>query len=187
VTATASQSADAGAFGDLGAVLHLQGDASASVEALTRAIALDPTAPQLLVNRGWSCEALDRLEDARADFAHALELDPSRAEASAGLAYVEARLRRPAVAQQRAGLAVLHGGSDYLILHNVACTYAQLAVVDTANAGAHEDTAIALLTRALELWRSAPSGPDERELIAREITFTSLRNQPKFEPLLRSR
>jgi hypothetical protein len=47
---------------------------------------------------------------------------------------------------------LLHGGDDYLVLHNVACIYAALSQTNSAQATAYQDVSIALLRRALKLW-----------------------------------
>jgi hypothetical protein len=106
------------------------------------------------------------------------------AEALAGLGYVEARLRQSAEAQRHAALAVLQAGNDYLILHNVACIYSRLADNNLSTARAHEDAAIALLARAVQIWRTTRSGPSELELVQLEAAFgTSLRARAEFRAL----
>jgi serine/threonine protein kinase/tetratricopeptide (TPR) repeat protein len=187
--ASASRDGDAtaGTFADLGAILHLQGEFKSAVGELSRAIVLDPTDPQLLTNRGWSYEAMDRLAEAEADFTCALRLAPTSGEALAGLGYVEARLSRSSPAQRHAALAVLHGGRDYLVLHNVACIYAKLATMDPNNTRTHEEAAITLLARALEIWRTTLTGPNEIELIALESAFApALRARPEFQALTKA-
>jgi tetratricopeptide (TPR) repeat protein len=187
--ASASRDGDAtaGTFSDLGAILHLQGEFKSAGEKFSRAIVLDPTDPQLLTNRGWSHEAIGLLAAAEGDFLGALRLSPASGEALAGLGYVEARLGLSTPAQRYAALAVLHGGRDYLVLHNVACIYAKLATIDPANNRTHEDAAIALLARALELWRTTLAGPNEVELIALESAFApALRARPEFQALTKA-
>jgi Flp pilus assembly protein TadD len=168
----------------LGAIRHLRGDFAAAVAAYSSAAALNADDPQILIDRGWSLEGLDQLYDARSDFAQALARRPTSAEALAGLGYVEARLRQSAEAQRHADLAVLQAGNDHLILHNVACIYARLADNNLSTARAHEDAAIALLARAVQIWRTTRSGPSERELIQLEAAFgTSLRARAEFRAL----
>jgi tetratricopeptide (TPR) repeat protein len=180
----AGDAGDAAAYADLGAIRHLRGDFAAAVAAYSSAAALNADDPQILIDRGWSLEGLDQLYDARSDFAQALARRPTSAEALAGLGYVEARLRQSAEAQRHADLAVLQAGNDHLILHNVACIYARLADNNLSTARAHEDAAIALLARAVQIWRTTRSGPSERELIQLEAAFgTSLRARAEFRAL----
>jgi Flp pilus assembly protein TadD len=173
-------------FADLGAVLKDQGRLSLAVDSLTRALSLKPDDPQLLVNRGWVNEALDRVDAAAADFSAALALDERNAEAFVGLAYIDARRGRNSDAQRRAALALLHGGNDYLILHNVACVYAKLATAAQTDGGAsQEQAAIDLLSRAVSNWRGAWTGPNELELIEIEVAFpASMRARPEFKRLI---
>jgi hypothetical protein len=82
---------------------------------------------------------------------------------------------------------VLHGGRDYLVLHNVACIYAKLATMDPNNTRTHEEAAITLLARALEIWRTTLTGPNEIELIALESAFApALRARPEFQALTKA-
>ncbi len=55
------------------------------------------------------------------------------------------RSKQPAEAQREAGMALLHGADNYLILHNVACIYAVLSQVSDGRRPAHEEAVIALL------------------------------------------
>ncbi len=77
--------------------------------------------------------------------------------------------------------------TDYSIVHNVACIYAQLAQAPSDQVALYEDQAIALLHRAIELWKRRGSGPDEIAAIKAEIAFgPSLRSRPEFKALLKS-
>ena len=183
----AIQETDASAetYADLGAVLHRQGEHRRAVIAFSRAITMDRSDPQLLVNRGWSQEALNHLNEALADFTAALAVAPACPEALAGLGFVEARLGDLPSAQRYASLALLHAKNDYLIMHNTACIYAQLAILDPANARVHEDAAISMLSQARDQWRTRVAGPSELELIALESAFgPALRARPEFKALV---
>ena len=180
-----ADAADASVYADLGAIHHLAGNFAAAVAAYSSAAAIDANDPQILIDRGWSHEGLDHLAEARSDFAQALSRRPESAEALAGLGYIEARLGQSAEAQRHAALALLHAEDDYLILHNIACIYARLATGDQANARMHEDAAIALLARAVQIWRTTRSGPNELELITLEAAFDrSIRARAEFRALL---
>ena len=164
--------ASADVFENLGEVLHQQGQLAGAIDAYTRAVKLDPKNPQPLINRAWSHEARGRLADAKADFARALALSPNHAEALVGLGYIEASLGESIPAQRHASLALLHGHNDHLVLHNAACIHAKLAALEPRNTAQHEETGLALVKRAIELWRTTWSGPSELELIQLEVAFT---------------
>ena len=124
-----------------------------------------------------------------ADFAAAVRVDPENAEAHTALGYVRALLKHPAEAQREAGMALLHGGENYLILHNVACIYAALSQAADEQSPAHQEAAIALLRRAIALWKHAAAerkpGPSEIELIKSETAFQHLRDRADFQRLTR--
>jgi hypothetical protein len=81
-------------------------------------------------------------------------------------------------------LALLNGGSDYLILHNVACIYAMISRGESTRRTEHEDVALAMLRRALELSRREHDFQREIQLIQREPAFAvSLRQRPEFKNL----
>ena len=63
-------------------------------------------------------------------------------------------------------LALLNGPGDYLVLHNLACIYAELSRTDRGQAEQHQDAAMALIGRAVEVWRRGGTGPNEIALIA---------------------
>jgi tetratricopeptide (TPR) repeat protein len=173
------------AHGDLAAVLQLQGRVTPALESYARAIALAPTNAQLYINRGWSLDAANRLADAEADFREALELSPDHAEAMTGLAYVLARQGHREEAQRRAALALVADPNEYRILHNVACVYAALSMVDSSRATTDQDAAVRLLERAIAAWRGGWGGPDEVERIRDELAFPqSMRQREDFKRLL---
>jgi Flp pilus assembly protein TadD len=138
------------------------------------------------VKRGWAHEKLEQFKEAADDFAAALKLDPVHAEAHAGLGYILAcRAQGAAGASRHAAEAVLHGGGDYLLLHNVACVYAKLSERDPARAREFQELALVYLRREVELWRRDRTGPDPRPLIRTDSGFPpALRERPEFKRLL---
>jgi Flp pilus assembly protein TadD len=172
---------------ELGAVLELLGRADGAVRAYTEAVRLAPKEARLRVKRGWAHERLGQYDEAAADFAAALALDPAHAEAHAGLGYVHAcRGQRTAGASRHASAAALHGGGDYLILHNIACVYGKLSQTDPPRAREFQDLALVFLAREVELWRRDRSGPDPVGLIRSESAFPpALRERPEFQRLLK--
>jgi tetratricopeptide (TPR) repeat protein len=182
-------------FDDLGAMLEQAGRLEDAVAAYSKGLQLRPKDVLLLIKRGWAWDALGQSPRAQADFQAAIRQEPTNPEAHAGLGYLRAAAKLPATAgaQQEADLALLHGADlpperRYLVLHNVACIYAKLAQADAQQATAHQDVAIALLRRAIDLWkRGGGSGPSEIQLIEEELAFPpALRERPEFRALLRA-
>jgi hypothetical protein len=68
----------------------------------------------------------------------------------------------------------------------VACIYAALSETDNAQATAYQDVAIALLRRALELWKKSATGPNELDLIKAEPAFKPIQGRSDFQELLRT-
>ncbi len=137
--------------------------------------------------RAWIyAQSLDppQYDKARADFAAALRLDPAHADAHAGLGYIRALGNASGDAQREAALALLHGGDDYLILHNVACIYAELSRVEKGQAQQHQDMAMGLLQRAVDLCRLAGDGPQEVRNIQGDQSLHVLFRHPDFNKLV---
>jgi tetratricopeptide (TPR) repeat protein len=177
---------DAGLFDDLGAVLEHGGRLEQAILAYSRGIASAPDLAKLRIKRGWAWEQLNQHDKASADFAAAARADPENAEAHTGLGYVHALGKLPPDAQRESDLALLHGGDDYLVLHNVACIYAALSQSDDTRATAYLDVSIALIRRALHLWKKSATGPNELDLIKAEPAFKPLQERKDFQDLLRT-
>jgi Flp pilus assembly protein TadD len=177
---------EAGLFDDLGAVLEHAGRLDQAIVAYSRGIAIAPDFAKLRIKRGWAWEQLNQQGKASDDFAAAARAAPDNAEAHTGLGYVHALRKLPRDAQREADLSLLHGGDDYLVLHNVACIYAALSQSDSAESNAYQDVSIALLRRALKLWKKSPNGPNELDLIKAEPAFKPIRGRKDFQELLRS-
>ncbi len=186
-TAVTRGARSAAVFEELGAVLEFLGRIPEAVEAYTAAVALAPKEVRLSVKRAWAYEKLDQYDDAAADFAAAIRLDPAHAEAQAGLAYIQAcQGKAPAEASRLATQAVLQGAGDYLILHNVACVYGKLSDRDPKRVREYQDLALVILQREVELWRRDRTGPDPLLLIRGDSAFPpALRARPEFQKLIR--
>jgi len=69
----------------------------------------------------------------------------------------------------------------------VACIYAALSRASDDQAPAHQEAAIALLRRAIALWKRAEAdekpGPSEIDLIKGEPAFQPLRDRADFQQL----
>jgi tetratricopeptide (TPR) repeat protein/predicted Ser/Thr protein kinase len=176
-------------FDELGGVRERLGRIGEAIQAYTRALEINLKDARVLVKRGWAYEKLEppKYAEAQNDFAAALRLEPMHAEAHTGLGYIQACRQRDAGARREAGQAILHGGGDYLILHNVACIYAKLAQTDAQRTVEYEDLALDHLRRGVELWRKGGTGPSAVELIQVEPAFApSLRDRPEFQELLKN-
>ena len=172
-------------FEDLGAMLELMGRTNDALGAYSKGVTLAPESLTLRLKRGWAYEQTGDHDKARADFAKGAAIDHDNAEAHSGLGYVDALGKLPADAQREADLALLRGANDYLILHNVACIYAALSQNGGRQTAAQQEAALALLRRAVELWKSRKSGPSEIDLIKGEPAFQSLRGLSDFQKLIK--
>jgi tetratricopeptide (TPR) repeat protein len=170
---------------DLGAMLELSGRTKEAIVAYSKGLAVASKPLTLHLKRGWAYEQVEDHDKARADFAAGADIDPDNAEAHSGLGYVDALRKLPAEAQREADLALLRGANDYLILHNVACIYAALSQTGGRQTPAQQEAAIALLRRAVELWKSRKSGPSEIDLIKGEPAFKSLEGLTDFQKLIK--
>lgn len=176
----------AGLFAEAGSVLELLGAFPDAYAAYSKSIETDPTNDALLVKRGWmQALRLNRVNEAIADFEAALTANPENAEAHSAHGFLLA-IVNPSLDAERAALqAVLHGAGDYLILHNVACIYAELATRAADGADAYEQTAITILRRGLQLWEKGDrSGPDAIALATNEPSFRDLAKRPDFQALI---
>jgi lipoprotein NlpI len=176
-------------FYEQGAVLELLGQIKEAIAAYSKGLEKEPRNVKLLVKRGWAYSALKLNDEAQVDFAVATRVDPNHAEAHCGLGFVQACRKSYADARREANQALLYGGGDYLILHNVACIYAELSRTDKEQSADFQDRAIDLLGRAIALWKQGGSGrPDEIEYIRNEQAFPpALRARPEFQELLKTK
>jgi tetratricopeptide (TPR) repeat protein len=186
--AAAGGGGPAALYDELGTALELLGKIPAAIAAYTEAITRSKEA-RLLVKRAWAHEKVEDFDRAGADFTAAIQLSPDYAEAHAGLGYIQAcRGKIGGAASRPAAEAVLRGGGDYLLLHNVACVYGKLsekvAALDKARAREYQDLALAYLEREVELWKRDRTGGDPRLLIQEDPAFPpSLRQRPEFKRL----
>ncbi|HTW95236.1 MAG TPA: tetratricopeptide repeat protein [Tepidisphaeraceae bacterium] len=172
-------------YHDLGAVQDALGEDGAAADSYTRALQLAPHDVPTFLDRGWLTQRLGRNDEARTDFTSAIAIDPSNAEAHTGLGFVAACQGTASEAQEQAAQALVTGGNDYLILHNVACIYAELSQTDPPHGVEHQATAVATLARAISIWRDHRTGPDEIQLIRQENLFsTTLKDAPGFQEIL---
>ena len=176
-------------YEELGAIYDRLGRFPQAIEAFTMALQVEPKNIEILMKRGWKCDSLNPPDWKKGldDFKLAVEIDPERGEARAGLGYYQACLQDAENARKNANLATLYGAGDYGVIHNIACIYATLSHTDKARAKEYEDMAIDQLRRGVQLWRKGP--PDQPlnalAMIRGEGAFPpSLRDRPEFRKLL---
>jgi tetratricopeptide (TPR) repeat protein len=171
-------------FDDLGAMHELLAHRDEAIAAYSKGLEIDPNHAKMRIKRGWAFESLNQHDKALADFAEAARSEPTNAEAHTALGYVRALVKLPAEAQREADLALLHGSDQYIVLHNVACIYATLSEPADRQSQANQDAAIAILRRAVELWKREGKAPSEIDLIRGEPAFQPLRARDDFRKLL---
>jgi hypothetical protein len=99
-------------------------------------------------------------------------------------------LPQSAVPAQFTGHALRRGSDDYLILHNLACVFAELSRSEGAEARLWQDLALALLDRAVQLWktevaRQGSATANERELMRTDPALRPLHSRSEFQKLLK--
>ncbi len=171
-------------YDDLGALLEMTNKPKEAVAAYGKGVDIAPRDVKLLNKRGWAQDAIGQPERALEDFTAATRADPEDAEAHSGLGYIQARKKNVPEAQREADLALLHGGDRSMILHNVACIYVVLAQADERQAPAHQDAAMALLRRAVKVWRRSGTGPNAIDQIKSDPTFEPLRKRRDYQELI---
>ena len=109
-----------------------------------------------------------------------------------GLGFVHARLRSRPDAELDAALALLHGTDyyDYLVLHNVACIYAELSRNNRGREREYQDLAMKVPRRAVHFWKQdrRAGRSNELKLIEHEAAFPqSMQIRPDFQELSQNR
>jgi serine/threonine protein kinase/Flp pilus assembly protein TadD len=176
-------------YSETGSVLELFGAADDALAAYSKSLTVKPDNDTLLVKRGWlQVLRLRNGDGAIADFEAALQVNPNNAEAHSAHGFLLALQNPSADAEQAAVRAILHGAGDYLILHNVACIYAELAAASQPDkAAGYEQSALDVLKRGLALWQKGNrSGPDAVQLARGESSFRNLAKREDFKTLLDS-
>jgi tetratricopeptide (TPR) repeat protein len=183
-------------YRELGALVDNPRQADLAIKYYSQGLAIDPGHLRLLINRGWAAARFKKnYQQAQEDFTRAAKVPDNhrdaagiRAEAHAGLGFVHARSKAVADARTEAALALLYGANNYIIVHNVACIFAELALVEPAQARAHEDVALEHLRRGVLLWEKDRRGISAQMLMKLEAargSFHSLKARPEFQELLR--
>ncbi len=137
--------------------------------------------------RGWNYVKLKRYDLAADDFRKSIELAPEDAEAHTLFGYLMALQGDETASEISATKGVLYGGQSYLVLHNVACIYAELARASSIQPKQrieYEDAALAVLARAIKLAHQNPAGVDLIEIIRNEPAYQSLKERTEFQQML---
>jgi serine/threonine protein kinase/Flp pilus assembly protein TadD len=178
-------------FYELGSVRDGLEQKPEAIELYSQGLDLDPNHVQLRINRGAAVViSLQELQQkkkvpaevaeqeykkARADFAGVVRREPENPDAHAWLGYVQACLNELAGAREQAIQALLLGAGDYLVLHQTAGVYVELE---------DKSLAMAVLTRAVQLWRRGGRGPSEIEMIKKDRALDPLRGRPDYQRLI---
>lgn len=171
-----------------GVALNLVGETAQAMADFDRGLALDPSHPQTLVQRGW-LQAMGpgrSLGDFDAALQHSERLEPTeRAHAYNGRGYAHAsagdHIAAVADAEQAVSLAPQHWQIQFnaATVYGLAVGIAQLEVHDV-------DLARKYTQRALELIRAAQDrGLPDKGIIQQERAFVFLRDQPGFSELVK--
>jgi tetratricopeptide (TPR) repeat protein len=176
-------------FDDLGAIAQQLGERQEALAAYEQALAeaSPDVAARVRTKRAWIyLKSFDppRYDAARADLAEALRLDPAHADAHAGMGYVAALEKASGAAQREAAQALRGGTSDYLVLHKIACIYAELSQIDAGQAQQHREIALALLRDAVNLCESSGGGRQELASIRNDTSLRALSGHPDFVKLV---
>ena len=83
-----------------------------------------------------------------------------------------------------ANQALFYEADNYAILHNVACIYAELSRVEKAREKQHQDQAMDLLRRAVELCRRGGEGDKELGNMKWEPSFKVLKDLDAWKDLV---
>jgi tetratricopeptide (TPR) repeat protein/tRNA A-37 threonylcarbamoyl transferase component Bud32 len=177
-------------FDDLGSVAERLGEFDKALDAYGESLKLKgppEVAVKVHTKRGWIFATFLRepqYDQARKEFAEAVRLDSTHANAHAGLGFVRAIQGASGEAHHEAIRALACEGDDYLILHNVACIYAELSQVEKAQETQHQDAAMDLLRRADKLCRQGGDADEEVKLIRGDSSLKVLRGRPDFRALV---
>lgn len=173
------------ALADLGAVCMKLGAAPLAITWYSKSLDAAPADAKVWMMRGEAYIATRQYAEGAADFARAAQLQPSNATAHSWLGYVAA-MQSQGDPLREAAQATALGGDDFVVLHNVACIYAQLSRTDPSASKQDLDLTVAYLQRAVQIWRTRNGGPNEPQLIRDEPAFDlpSLRAREDFRALL---
>jgi tetratricopeptide (TPR) repeat protein len=174
---------------DRGAVLEFLGKPAEALKDYEQALKAEPSRDlkvKIHLRRGQLYLNPPQYQRARDEYAEALRLGPGEAEAAeahAGLGYVAAVQGLAGEAQREAAQALHLRAGDYLILHWVACIYAQLSRHDPREARQHQDFAMTLINRALQFAQEQGAGTKELAEVLADDAFEPLWDRPDFKKL----
>ncbi|NJN48839.1 MAG: protein kinase, partial [Alkalinema sp. RL_2_19] len=173
-------------FQQLGRIHYLRGDPQAALASYEQGLVHSPQSASLHLSRGWLYAESDQPAAVNA-FQAALQQDAQNPEALAALGYLQAKTKAIDSAERLAMESLLLGTKNYLELFNIACIHGELGESDPQNKERHHRDAMAVIRRALVLWKDdgAPTERSIPKLVDRErtSTFRSLQLNPEFGQL----
>lgn len=186
------------AYAELGSVLHKLGKRKDAITWLSKGLESSPDDLRLLTIRGEVYRESRQQEKALDDFRRVTNHQPTNRFEIIKVAWCHFRLGWDAVTASNRHAAESHlaqalttlqvGNADYYLLqHNLACIYAELAELDEENRPQHQLAALRLIRSALRVAErtSAEARADELDLIrTKESSFNSLRGLPEYQKLL---
>jgi serine/threonine protein kinase/Flp pilus assembly protein TadD len=173
-------------FADLGAVQDRLGRAAEAVKAYSKSLQFAPGNASVLMMRAVAYTRLKRYDDASADFLEVARLDPGDARAHGWLGYVLAVKGGRDAPAREAVEALTAVADDFVIVHHAACIFAERAHGAGAQGAEDLNVTMILLRRAIAIWKTRISGPNEMELIRAEpaFQFPELQQREDFQGLL---
>jgi len=186
-------------FFDLGLTLEKLRRNTEAGEAYSQGLMLDPDNLKMRNRRALAYYRDDQLDLAEEEYCHATGCDPNSAnerilitEAHTWLGNIKASRQDAQGAERQATLALLAlrrvdpGHEEiYVVLHNLACIYAELAKSDEERRSELLNVAMAFLERAIESAKLRNELLQELHCIDVEPAFgVALRESPGFQKLL---
>ena len=165
-------------FADLGAVQDRLGRAAEAVKAYSKSLQFAPGNPKVLMMRAVAYTRLKRCDDASADFTEVSRLDPGNARAHGWLGYVLAVKGSRDAPAREAVEALTAVADDFVIVHHAACIFAERAHSAGAQGAEDLNVTMILLHRAIAIWKTRISGPNE----GTNIRDNSLSDLRQFSP-----
>lgn len=185
-------------YSELGMVLQKLGRLPESIVAYTQGLERDPDHLVLRNLRGAAYDRARETDKASADFRVVAQHTPKdaaerhyvvSARARLGILQAQAKDRVGALGELASAFVLLRGApdgerTDYMLLHNLACIYGELAKWDDESREHDQREALRLLEDALKRSEQRDERKREIEFIRKDESFKSLQDLPGFQQLI---